>query len=1062
MYNATTEQKIKNIPNIGKINTDRLPQELTKIYAQIISFRQKHVDGRLVFQSEELRSSLKVLNQLSSNLETILLTTPDHVQKESIAFVAATAYKLTFEIGIENLNKDDLFNFDSISPYVSSVILFLIANSQADAAEVANLLSDKKGLNVYQKQLTDFIISLASGRLSQKPKLLNEPGSTNDIPSTELALNLMWYELSKGINYLIEKLLGKYDSNESKHFQKVEDLSIQYLELFQQSIIVAGPNRLAKLLNITEKDIFKRAVVTINSPKGVDPTPWMMFLETIAKERPFLWENHTSAIETGFLTPGISTILTLPTGAGKSTLSELKLASCIFSGKQAIYLVPTHALEDQIKKNLKKLFSTFDFDSVESDGEYTELEDSDNFPILVMTPEKCLTLISTKEEYIRTIGLIVFDEFHLIHGSDLKKDRRAIDAMFCLTSLLTICPQADYLLISAMVENGADVASWISEITKRECLLFNSSWKPTRQLHGCLVFNDSEIKQLNRHISISKSTSNQKGPGKKLKDSLNAEPMCIFSMKNIWETTNDQDYYVTRVLDSKVKLSVGISKTKNWYLTSNRNEVAARLAIHFANLGLKTIVFVDNPIVANSTAKIISQGIENKSNYSEFLLKHKLYIDRLSSELGGFGHSFFHTFQNVSVHHGQLLPIERYLIEQYFKNSSGANALVATATLAQGINLPAEIVIIAGDDRFDEDGNNRERVKPHELLNAAGRAGRAGLSSQGAVILIPGEIVKIEEMTISNRWWELKNEVFSKGDQCLKIEDPLGYFLDSIMLESMPLETNQINILYRFKSNKLPLNDSEKIVNNTFYAHKIRNEGKSDLLSTQINQLIKRRNELDRNDESINWINEVSYKLGLDPSIIVALNKDLELEGLLKFCSKSIEEIIKWFFAWLKMDETYLKRIFSKSSSINNIKKVIGLKYEVDYSVKDILEKIDTLVEVLIGYIKGIPLNELDKMILDSGKGDGTPYLKKARHFMLKVVPELSYSFGIITMVIIEQAKQNKISKKDLPMNIRTLASCIREGLDDSEKLFFKRAMKLEMRVETHLLFNAINFKNNF
>jgi hypothetical protein len=170
-----------------------------------------------------------------------------------------------------------------------------------------------------------------------------------------------------------------------------------------------------------------------------------------------------------------------------------------------------------------------------------------------------------------------------------------------------------------------------------------------------------------------------------------------------------------------------------------------------------------------------------------------------------------------------------------------------------------------------------------------------------------------------------------------------------------------------------------------------------------------------------------------------------------------IDKIIVWFFQWIKSEPTYLQRIFTKLSSYNHIKKIIGLKYDKEYPIKEILDKIDILVNTLIIYIKGTPLNKIDEMIPDSGNTDGTPYLKKARNFVLKIVPELSFGFGIITMIILEKAKQKGIDKNKIPMNIRVLASCIREGFDDSEKLYFKRKMKLLMRVETHEMFNKMN-----
>jgi ATP-dependent RNA helicase DOB1 len=161
-------------------------------------------------------------------------------------------------------------------------------------------------------------------------------------------------------------------------------------------------------------------------------------------------------------------------------------------------------------------------------------------------------------------------------------------------------------------------------------------------------------------------------------------------------------------------------------------------------------------------------------------------------------------------------------------------------------------------------------------------------------------------------------------------------------------------------------------------------------------------------------------------------------------------------FHWIKSDQTYLLRIFTKQSALNQIKKSVGLKYDSEYPIKEILDRLDILVDTLICYINGMPLNKINDMIPESGTVDGTTYLKKARNFVLKIVPELSFGFGIITMIMIEKAKQKGINKREIPMNIRVLASCIREGFDDSEKLYFKRNMKLLMRVETHEIYNQM------
>ena len=1051
MYNNTTEQKIRDIPSIKDINTNRLPQELTKIYAQIVSLRRQVLDGTINFQDDDLVSGLTLLRKLANNLETILLTIPNHEQKESIAFVAGTANQLIHKMHlIDELSVNHL-EMDSISSYIASIVLFLIGNSQADAAESALSLEDSVYENLTKQRLISSIISLATGKLSEINTTIfheEEINHTDDI--NEIALNYLWRELGIGIVNIAQRLVGNFKGESENNFDKVIELSISEPGLFNHKSILTGPYRLARLLKILEGDILNRAVINIPPPMDVDSTLWDSFLKKLANDRPYLWENHKDAVNTNFLNHGISAILTLPTGSGKSTLSELKIASCLYYGKKVIYLVPTHALENQVKKNLKRLFTEFEPINIEFGGEYTDFEIDGSFPIEVMTPERCLTFQNLNPEYLASVGLIVFDEFHLIHGTDIKKDRRSIDAMYCLLSLFNSIPNADFLLISAMVENGEEIASWVSQITNRECKLFNSTWKPTRQLHGCIVFDESKIIELTENINVKRKYSKTTTPSAGLKKELLIDPQCFFSLKNIWETNENQDYFRSLILSHKILLSIN----GKWRLTSNRNNMAANLAIHFSELGLKTLVFVDDPRVANSTTLTIEKALRGKHNkYEEYISFNKNQIQNLSLELGSIENSYFHNCPNVGMHHGLLLQTERDLIEGYFKYSDGLGVLVATATLAQGINLPAEIVIIAGDDRYSEDEEKRQRVNPHELLNAAGRAGRAGLSSQGAVILIPGEIITIKDSAISSRWWDLKNEVFSKGDQCLSIEDSLGYFLDSLQERLQDLSIEQTNILYRFKPENSTNNETKNLLNKSFYAFKAASEGRTNQFDFQVRRLIERRNELDNQFKENQWQKEISLKTSLEPIVINELSVAIDNEGIENFQNKTIVEIIDWFFNWLSSNDLFINKIFTKQSTIEQIKKAIGLSPKA--GISEIIPRLNILANILRLYVQGVPLNKLNEQIPDVKWADNSNYLIKARNFVNRLMPELSFGFGLISLIFIEKAKQNGIESKDVNRDIRILASCIREGFDSSRKLFFKKNHNLTMRVETHIKFKS-------
>ena len=161
----------------------------------------------------------------------------------------------------------------------------------------------------------------------------------------------------------------------------------------------------------------------------------------------------------------MSSVITYPTGAGKTTLSELKIASCLLADKRVIYLVPTHALENQVNNSLNKLTERINIFIQNRDAEFSwfEEEEKDN-TIMVMTPERCLALLRLNPEKLNNVGLIVFDEFHLVNGNS--DNKRANDAMTLVVELLDIIPKADFFFVSAMVRNGADIALRPNHLTQ--------------------------------------------------------------------------------------------------------------------------------------------------------------------------------------------------------------------------------------------------------------------------------------------------------------------------------------------------------------------------------------------------------------------------------------------------------------------------------------------------------------------------------------------------------------------------------------------------------------------
>ncbi|MDP8012252.1 MAG: DEAD/DEAH box helicase, partial [Thermoplasmata archaeon] len=84
-------------------------------------------------------------------------------------------------------------------------------------------------------------------------------------------------------------------------------------------------------------------------------------------------------------------------------------------------------------------------------------------------------------------------------------------------------------------------------------------------------------------------------------------------------------------------------------------------------------------------------------------------------------------------HHAGLSNVQRKFVEKNFKEGK-IKCLVATPTLAAGVNLPARTVIVRDISRFTEDG--MVEIPAFEIKQMLGRAGRPKYDSYGEGIIV--------------------------------------------------------------------------------------------------------------------------------------------------------------------------------------------------------------------------------------------------------------------------------------------------------------------------------------
>ena len=106
--------------------------------------------------------------------------------------------------------------------------------------------------------------------------------------------------------------------------------------------------------------------------------------------------------------------------------------------------------------------------------------------------------------------------------------------------------------------------------------------------------------------------------------------------------------------------------------------------------------------------------------------------DALAARLGS-DHPLIGTVRKGIGYHHAGLPVEvQEAVEDAVRNET-LKAVVATSTLTDGVNLPVRTVVIATTEYDGQDPG--QRMTPAQLLNAVGRAGRAGKESEGWIVL---------------------------------------------------------------------------------------------------------------------------------------------------------------------------------------------------------------------------------------------------------------------------------------------------------------------------------------
>lgn len=1064
MFDSTSSRLLQSAPSLTDVPADDLPRLLTEIYTELVTNRLRGAAG------ESNEPTIARLTSIANSYEIIAVTNSNPAISRASAFVAGSAYQILAKSILDETDlKDNFLNRDHISGDLAAALLFLMAQQLPDAKEAI-----RRFVGVSQEQpfvirtlaytLIDFVKEDFESTLKRAAERVR---AVSDTHAPEVKATIHLYELLlQGVELLAANILGRERpesvdpgaNTPSEIFQRVLKLSIREYQIDglpgKYLSTYPGPAHLATLLLYLGPTLLDSSILLLPAPDGSDREIWRSWLIYRTTQKPLLWPNHRNAINDGFHLPGNSAILVLPTGAGKTTVSEFKIAATLAAGKQVLFLAPTNALVEQLKTDLTVSLPPGIFgmeDEIDADL-FTSIKGI--LPDLsVMTPEKCLAVLNFNPEAFVNVGLIIFDECHSL-SAESGSFRRALDGMLVILRISGLLPTVDFLFLSAMIKDPQQFADWIISLTGKTCIAIDLLWKPSRQARGVVIYKKEEIDAVEKLVTKLQRNIDQtaiKGGGKQsvgLRSApralLNAIPHALFGLVNNWHPEHPEDIRIRQLADEAYPLNGEMLTSRKIRVRQNGNGVSGQLAVASAKVGLKTIVFINNTLWANKYAKETDALLDDDVAYNRH--ESRLFA-AIETEFGRSDCSMLHQLTRCVQHHSDLIVHERQLAESLFKRDNGAKVIFATTTLSQGMNLPAQVAILSADERAAVTGSfiTQEPMKPHELLNAAGRAGRAGYLANGLVILVPRTLLTFTGDRPELAAQTVLQSIIPEDERCVPIIDPLEIVLDQIQA-GVPLNADTEYLIYRLGAAN-EADTTGNLLRRSFGYFMAQKDGNQQQYEAAISTFTQQIGTQEADDETPDWLIQLSIQSGISPKILAALH--ISITGQIENLPSTIIEWLDWLVSWLAIHVDASRFCFGTDlkplETIGGVQKVIPANYTA---------VLETLRSGMHAWLTGETLSVVERAMAGTLLGQKV-YCPKARELATNIAPRsLSYFSTFIVQIIKKLAEQNNTPVPNLAV-LECLPAAIAKGADSPQKLAFMHLTKsiYRSRVEAHIDF---------
>ena len=389
-------------------------------------------------------------------------------------------------------------------------------------------------------------------------------------------------------------------------------------------------------------------------------------------------------------------VIALPTSAGKTRIAELCILCTLASQKRVVYVTPLRALSAQVERILARTFIPLGFSVTSLYGAagatVADTQSLASANIVVATPEKLDFAMRQAPEVLNDIGLIVFDEGHMIglgsrelrYEALVQKLLRRSDAhlrrIVCLSAMF-----------NAEDPYFEDFTHWLRSDEPGQPV--QVSWRPTRRRIASLDWSaSSESAQLNFR--------------------------------------DEEEAYVPGFV--KVRAAKGRRKKS---FPSDDGEFYVATVDAFAGDGHSVLVYCPVRSQTESLAKsFLKAGKQEYLDHVRPLAPADFeFAAAIGREWLGPSHPAYSALEaGIGIHHGAL-PRPFLSAIEHLLHQRKLSVVIASPTLAQGLDLSCSVLVFRSLRRYEQ--GQWKCISAAEFSNVLGRVGRAFVDLDGIAVL---------------------------------------------------------------------------------------------------------------------------------------------------------------------------------------------------------------------------------------------------------------------------------------------------------------------------------------